>query len=1005
MLHFDVNVYEYNFGRMSTFRVGGYAYSSGRWTNVSVTQLTDSDYGRVNFRFGTDGSRHIVCIGEYKGWQYPQVSVTNVHTGYSSFSTDWGNGWTVGFRGNGDYGTVRQTRTASMALTTNNASNYNTSMYATIYYDYNNPAYYGDFASTSRMNTIIANVYSLDNGWDIYDDDADTMSIRSNDSDHGEIIFRDSNSTNCGRIYFDEDSHWGFKSPDDDWQIYLERNARTILYYNGGQQARTQNGYFEANNDMRAPIFRDTDDSNWYFNPVSINSTRFKGVNNVTMAYMALPGHTRDSGEYYRARPRITSDTNYWSGAMGWGKQDMTTVVADWGSGFIDSWSNPGNQPSGTSHWVGVQAYHYSNGTNRYGWQMVGGPITNLRFRSTWGNTFRAWRTIPVLDENSSNGGSMYAGRYYDTNDPAFYADPASTSIMNTITADRFNMKDQGDYITFYGNDNTNHSITSRNAAGDASDDIRINSYNNVFINIDSNNNNDENSGLYLGQHGAGSSDIANQWRFQARANGNVYASQSFRAPLFYDTDDDTYYMNMAGNSNINTMDFNRLDGPSNSTRDKIRVYDSSDFAIGMQSGITYGGLNDWAMTFQFNDEDDRGFWWGDTGHNTAQGAMSLTTQGRLVVADTFKVGGGTGDTGTASYDLHVVGNGYADGSFRSPIFYDHNNDGYYGNFASTSRMNVIQANVYDSPYDGTNSGGSYDRSDWPYGWGFQENGAWSSPYPDLVLQYHTGITMAAYGGYGGIRIERDYNNNTLNWTFNNNTSGYTYKAAWQLTNTSGYYSSTNGWHIYPNSSTSYGSMNLLGNRNNYYGFAMSQVSNDIHWMFRSTDGGYGGLYYQGLGRWAWFYNPNNTCLGIGSSTTSSTYELYVSGDIYATGDIVAFSDERHKENIVTIDNALDKVLNLRGVYYNWKWQPEDKEHRRHMGVIAQETAKVVPEVITYDDENDRYGVAYDKLVGVLIEATKDQQDLINKQEQKLDNQQKEIDKLKEMVYKLMESK
>jgi hypothetical protein len=421
-----------------------------------------------------------------------------------------------------------------------------------------------------------------------------------------------------------------------------------------------------------------------------------------------------------------------------------------------------------------------------------------------------------------------------------------------------------------------------------------------------------------------------------------------------------------------------------------------------MVSGRNFGALGDWAMTFRFNNDTNRGFWWGHTDHDANQGAMSLTTNGRLVVADSFKVGGGSGDTGAPSYDLHVVGTGYADNNFRSPIFYDHDNDGYYGNFSGTSRMNVIEANVYDSPYNGSDSGGSYDRSDWPYGWGFQENGAWSSPYPDLVLQYHTGITMAAYGGYGGIRIERDYNNNTLNWTFNNNTSGYTYKAAWQLTNTSGYYSSTNGWHIYPNSSTSYGSMNLLGNRNNYYGFAMSQASNDIHWMFRNTGGGYGGLYYQGLGRWAWFYHPDNNCLGIGSSSTSSTYELYVSGDIYATGDIVAFSDERHKENIVTIDNALDKVLNLRGVYYDWKWRPEDKDHRRHMGVIAQETAEVIPEVITYDEENDRYGVAYDKLVGVLIEATKDQQDLINKQDERLESQQKEIDNLKEMVYKLI---
>ena len=43
----------------------------------------------------------------------------------------------------------------------------------------------------------------------------------------------------------------------------------------------------------------------------------------------------------------------------------------------------------------------------------------------------------------------------------------------------------------------------------------------------------------------------------------------------------------------------------------------------------------------------------------------------------------------------------------------------------------------------------------------FQEGGAWSHPYPDLRLNYHTGIVMAANASYGGIRFQRDYNNTT----------------------------------------------------------------------------------------------------------------------------------------------------------------------------------------------------------------------------------------------------
>jgi hypothetical protein len=112
-----------------------------------------------------------------------------------------------------------------------------------------------------------------------------------------------------------------------------------------------------------------------------------------------------------------------------------------------------------------------------------------------------------------------------------------------------------------------------------------------------------------------------------------------------------------SGDTMTGTLTYTTLAGPGTSSRDKIRVYSSSTYAIGMQSGITYGGLNDWAMTFQFADEDDRGFWWGDTAHTTAQGAMSLTTNGRLTVAEGIKVGYSQTDTSIPDTGLQVNGN------------------------------------------------------------------------------------------------------------------------------------------------------------------------------------------------------------------------------------------------------------------------------------------------------------------------------------------------------------
>ena len=95
--------------------------------------------------------------------------------------------------------------------------------------------------------------------------------------------------------------------------------------------------------------------------------------------------------------------------------------------------------------------------------------------------------------------------------------------------------------------------------------------------------------------------------------------------------------------------------------------------------------------------------------------------------------------------------------------------------------------------------------------------------------------------------------------------------------------------------------------------------------------------------------------------------------NITATGtvqgaEVTATSDERLKSDIKTIDNALDKVMNMRGVSYV-------KQAEKGIGVIAQEIEKVLPEVVT---DGEYKSVAYGNIVGVLIEAIKEQQKQIN---------------------------
>lgn len=115
-----------------------------------------------------------------------------------------------------------------------------------------------------------------------------------------------------------------------------------------------------------------------------------------------------------------------------------------------------------------------------------------------------------------------------------------------------------------------------------------------------------------------------------------------------------------------------------------------------------------------------------------------------------------------------------------------------------------------------------------------------------------------------------------------------------------------------------------------------------------------------------------NSYVGINLNETDDvplTYALEVSGSIKASDSIYQSSDVRTKENIETIDNGLTKILNSRGVSF-------DKDGKRQVGVIAQEIQNNIPEVVS-EDNNSYLSVNYNGIVGVLIEAIKEQEELI----------------------------
>lgn len=99
---------------------------------------------------------------------------------------------------------------------------------------------------------------------------------------------------------------------------------------------------------------------------------------------------------------------------------------------------------------------------------------------------------------------------------------------------------------------------------------------------------------------------------------------------------------------------------------------------------------------------------------------------------------------------------------------------------------------------------------------------------------------------------------------------------------------------------------------------------------------------------------------------------ISVTGAITASGDITAYSDDSLKTNVQVIDNAVSKVEQLRGVTFD-----RIENGSTSTGVIAQELKAVLPEAV-HTDEQGVHSVAYGNVVGLLIEAIKEQQKQID---------------------------
>jgi len=206
--------------------------------------------------------------------------------------------------------------------------------------------------------------------------------------------------------------------------------------------------------------------------------------------------------------------------------------------------------------------------------------------------------------------------------------------------------------------------------------------------------------------------------------------------------------------------------------------------------------------------------------------------------------------------------------------------------------------------------------------------------------------------------------------------------------------------------------MNSLGEHNTYVGYwagGTNLDSNNVFIGYRAgaNSSGKANVF---IGHQAGDYAQGDSMLYIANSYTSNPL-IYgefnnklvrINGDLQYTGTLTHYSDKRLKKDISEINNALEKILKINGVYFYWKENKFSKE--KQIGVIAQEVEPVFPELVQ-KNSNGYLSVDYTKFTPILIQALKEQQKQIEALKQKNEKLTQKVSEVDELRAELTELK
>ena len=215
--------------------------------------------------------------------------------------------------------------------------------------------------------------------------------------------------------------------------------------------------------------------------------------------------------------------------------------------------------------------------------------------------------------------------------------------------------------------------------------------------------------------------------------------------------------------------------------------------------------------------------------------------------------------------------------------------------------------------------------------------------------------------------------------------------------NTSGYHNVGLGNHANQDNTTGYGNVALgygagftnAGSENVFLGYRAGYNEAGSNKLYIENSNATSPLIYGEFDNDRVVINGNDT-------DNSNNRTLFVNGSIGATSAFNNDSDRRLKTDIQTIPNALNKILEMRGVTYQWK---DGRETGNRMGFIAQEVEPILPQVV--DNKNDHYTMQYAPITAVLVEAVKEQQTQMKEQQTQIETLQSENTVLKGQAKKI----